>query len=320
MSHENKSEEPKEVETTRRSKQKRMDENFIEGIDDLEDDIRDQLPNQDHCTWLLNIIRIHAKKMAKELLEEYKSTEFLQLREELNTLKRNYRKDIDELTKRDQMKSRQIERLQQDLHLKDTKLQEMLIKVDLIEQEQYGNEVQLVGLPELQEDVDDVTQVLQLAEEKMGLNIPESEITDTIRLGKRKHKPRDLLVKFKTKQMRETFYDQRKKTASSKKISQNVYINDRLTRHRKELFYSARHLFKRNKIAAAWTQQGNVLIRAKVNDPPKQVFSLKDLHEFTMESVLQNSDSECGEIMEDSASVTTHTISDYDFSDPGSDE
>ncbi len=281
----------------------------------------DQLPNQDHCTWLLNIIQIHARKMAKELLEEHKRSEFLQLKEEFDSLKRNYQKDIDEITKRDEMKTRQIERLQQELHLKDTKLQEMLIKVDSIEQEQYENDVQLVGLPELQEDMDDVTKVLKLANEKMGLNILESEIMDTTRLGKRKHKPRDLLVKFKTKQLREAFYDRRKKTASSKKISQNVYINDRLTRHRKELFYSARQLFKNNKIAAAWTQQWNVLIRRKANDSPKQVFSLKDLDEFTTEqctkAVLQNSDSECGE---HSGSVTTHTIRDYDFSDPGFDE
>ncbi len=316
MPHENKSMAPETVEATQRSK-KKTDENYIEGIDDLDDDVRDQLPNQDHCTWLLNIIRIHSKKMAKDLLEEHKRTELMPLKEELESLKRNYRRDIEELTTRNERKTREIERLHQELDLKDTKIQEMLIKLDSMEQVQYENDVQLVGLPEPEEGTNDVAQVLKVAKEKMGLSIQENEITETIRLGKRKHnKPRDLLVKFKTKQVRETFYGQRKKTPLSKEIYQNIYVNDRLTRYRKQLFYSARQLFKKKKIAAAWTQKGNVLIRREENDPPKQVFGQKDLKEFTTETLQGNSDSE----YEENASLTTHTISDYDFSDHVLDE
>ncbi len=129
-----------------------------------------------------------------------------------------------------------------------------------------------------------------------------------------------LVQKFKTKQTREKFYDLRKKTASSKEVIKNVYINDHLTRYRKQLFYSARQLFKRKLVAAALTQQGNVLIRGIVNGPPIQIFSQKDLDQFGVEEILQDSALECGMTSNDYDSLTNLTISDYDFSDPGFDD
>ncbi len=180
--------------------------------------------------------------------------------------------------------------------------------------------VQIVGLSEPMGETDDVSGVIKLAKEKMGITVLANEITETTRLGKKSQKPRDLLVKFKNKQAREKFYDLRKKTASSKEVNKNVYINDHLTRHRKQLFYSARQLFKRKLVVAAWTQQGNVLIRGVMNGPPIQIFSQKDLDQFRVEEILQDSDLECGLSSNDNGSQTNVTISDYDFSDPGFDD
>ena len=63
------------------------DTEFIEGIDDQDENIRSQLPSQEHCTWLLNIIQIHAKKMAKELLDNHNRTVVEALKQEINVLK-----------------------------------------------------------------------------------------------------------------------------------------------------------------------------------------------------------------------------------------
>ena len=180
--------------------------------------------------------------------------------------------------------------------------------------------VQIVGLSEPMGETDDVSGVIKLAKEKMGITVLANEITETTRLGKKSQKPRDLLVKFKNKQAREKFYDLRKKTASSKEVNKNVYINDHLTRYRKQLFYSARQLFKRKLVAAAWTQHGNILLRGVVNGPPIQIFSQKDLDQFRVEEILQDSDLECGLSSNDNGSQTNVTISDYDFSDPGFDD
>ncbi len=104
-----------------------------------------------------------------------------------------------------------------------------------------------------------------------------------------------------------------KKTASSKTIRDNVYVNDRLTRYRKSLFYRTRHLFKSNQVAAAWTQQGSVLIREKVNDLPRQISSHEELDKFESREKLDLK-LETWRTQSSTSSYTSH-ISDYDISD-----
>ena len=53
-------------------------------------------------------------------------------------------------------------------------------------------------------------------------------------------KPRNLVVHFKTKKMRDSFYERRKKTVVSENIENSIYINEDLTLHRAKLFHDAR--------------------------------------------------------------------------------
>ncbi len=110
-----------------------------------------------------------------------------------------------------------------------------------------------------------------------------------------------------------TFIATEKKSASSKTIEENIYINDRLTNFRKGLFYASRQLFKRKILAATWTQHGNVLVRKELSDEPRQISTYKDLEEFNPKETLQNCNI-LDEIGSDSASIKTH-ITDYDFSE-----
>ncbi len=163
--------------------------------------------------------------------------------------------------------------------------------------------------------VSDLNQVLKLAREKMGQQLEDGDVRQIIRLGRKSEKkPRDLIVTFKTNQVRETFYNNRKKTASSKTVRDNVYVNDRLTRYRKSLFYRTRHLFKSNQLAAAWTQQGSVLIRERVNDLPRQISSHEELDKFERRGKLDLKQ-ETWRIQSSSTSSYTSHISDYDISD-----
>ncbi len=56
-------------------------------------------------------------------------------------------------------------------------------------------------------------------------------------------------------------FEQRKKLVKDPNPSKNVYINDRLTKHRQNVLFAARKLVKNKSLFAAWSQQGNVLIR-----------------------------------------------------------
>ncbi len=145
--------------------------------------------------------------------------------------------EIDQMSRTVKLHNIQIQ--QACLHLKDIK-----IKLDGVEQKFYENEVQLVGLSESQNGLDDKKKVVQLAKEKMGLDIKDS-IEEVYRLGRKSNrKPRDLIVKFTNKETREAFYSKRKNSVQSKYPNQNIYVNDHITEYRKELFYAARKLYR----------------------------------------------------------------------------
>ena len=76
------------------------------------------------------------------------------------------------------------------------------------------------------------------------------------------------------------FYENRKKTAPHKETSRNIYINDHLTNYHKGLFFSSRKLLKSKKLYAAWTQNGNVLVRKTENGTIKEIRSHEALAEY----------------------------------------
>ena len=109
------------------------------------------------------------------------------------------------------------------------------------------------------------------------------------RLGRKSSiESRDLIVKFTPKEVRDDFYLKRKKTAPSKHPEENGYINDHITEYRKGLFYTARRLYKAKLVCAAWTQQGNVVIRKTTDTSPVQVFSYSDLKEYSVTKAEEN--------------------------------
>ncbi len=66
-------------------------------------------------------------------------------------------------------------------------------------------------------------------------------------------------------------------TSPHKDPQKNIYINDQLTNFRKGLFYQARKLLKSHKLHAAWTQNGNVLIRKSEGGSVVQIMKYEDL-------------------------------------------
>ena len=119
---------------------------------------------------------------------------------------------------------------------------------------------------------------MKLSKDKLGVKLKSTDIKCAHRLGKQKpNKHRDLVVSFNESAVREGFYQNRKKTSSNKDPKQNIYINDRITHHRQELFYSARKLCRSKKVFAAWTQTGNVLVRKSTNGPVIEIHKYSDL-------------------------------------------
>ena len=152
--------------------------------------------------------------------------------------------------------------------------------IDVIEQQLKSKNVVIVGLEEHEDDNTTKDQIITLSRDTMGIsNMKSTDIEVAYRIGRRKegNRPRNLLVKFKSKSTRDGFYQRRKRTPISSDVTQNIYINEDLTLHRARLYHDTRKLVKRGKLRYTWTQCGNIMIRVTEDSPPTAVYSNDEL-------------------------------------------
>ena len=236
--------------------------------------------------------RVSAQTEEMEETIENMKNEVSAIKEENKILKKEIsaiKEERDVLKLENSKLSRKIERCEYKLScIKMRQLQELKVKLDEVEQKFFERDVQLVGVPELPEDHEcseekEIEKIVILAREKMNIMIQNSSIEKLHRLGKRKeNKPRDIVVRFRNNRMRNKFYQNRKKTVNYSDPENNIYVNDHLTEYRTNIFYATRQLVKRKKIFAAWTQQGNVLIRKNEGDQPEHIRSHEQLSKMKL--------------------------------------
>ncbi len=245
--------------------------------------------SNDQVLWFRNIIRAQGKDVLKELFDEkwrklHEENEALkkQLTEQQASKLEQFKKDeLVNFKTENQRLWRRIERLEMEGHKKSQKILELQVQLDKMEQKQYENDVQIVGLKETENEQEDLKKILKISRETMGCKIKKADIENIQRLGKKSHdKTRDVIIKFADHSVRKKFYENRKKTSPHKDTTRNIYINDHLTNYRKGLFFSTRKLLKSKKLYAAWTQNGNVLIRKTEKGAIKEIQSHEALAEY----------------------------------------
>ena len=196
------------------------------------------------------------------------------------------REENESLKKENTNLRRRTERLEFDLSNQNKKLRDMKICSDAVEQQLYQKDLQIVGIPEASdnqgsEDEVDIKTIVKLVQDKMDINLKPADIEKINRLGKRKSdRKRDIVIRFRRTSMRNKIYNNRKKAATHSDPKKNIYLNDRLTEYRRDLLYAARQLVKRKRILAAWSQQGNILIRKTEQDSVIQVTNHEQLREL----------------------------------------
>ncbi len=234
------------------------------------------------------------------------------LKKELNTIKM----EGDAMKEENRKLRRCVERCEYKLScIKTKQVKDLKIKVDDIEQKCLERDVQIIGAPELPGEFDgdeekEMQMIVKLAKEKMNITIKKDNIEKIHRLGKRNvEKSRDLVVRFRNNITRNQFYRKRKETSNNADPQRNIYINDHLTEYRRNLFYTARQLVKRKKVFAAWSQQGNILIRKTEGDQVIQLRSHEHLAELQLldEKSVEQDDSSLqpasSDVNEDSSEV-----------------
>ena len=158
-----------------------------------------------------------------------------------------------------------------------------------------------------------------MSKDKLGIKLKPSDFAEVRRLGKRKElKTRNIVVKLKDKSLRDSIFNNRKKSITNPNPKNNIYINDRLTQHRQGLLYAARNLVKSKKLYAAWAQHGNILVRKEEDSNIIEVKDYDDLRCLKYDEDLQE---ECSdrtrqnssiEPSGDGMSIVTH-LSDYEY-------
>ncbi len=243
------------------------------------------IPSQEHCTWLLNIIRLHAKEISLEQLKEFENNQVCNLRQQVQKLQKEVSEvmssveEIEYLKSENMKKQRRIERLEYENSKRQSEIRDLKLMLDELQQKDLGQSIQIVGLPETNDAKEDVKQLAKLTKDKLGIKIKQADIVDMHRLGKRKSddKARNVVIKFREKQTRENIYAQRKKLIKNKNAAGSIYLNDSLTLHRQQLLYQARQLVKSRKLFAAWSQQGNILVKKSEHSKIIQISDNSDL-------------------------------------------
>ncbi len=266
------------------------------------ENIEEYLPNY-QAEWFSMVIKAQVKKHIPEFLQQQQldlekmfekkwesmqqenSKLHIEIEEKLKLAfsKENavVKKRLDEVEEDNRKKQRRIERLEYMINQRDAKIKELKMSIDELEQQHYMKEVQIVGIQESESDEEDLKRFLNMAKAKMGQKLKKTDVEHIHRLGKKSEKKsRDVIIKFKEKTVRDTFYQNRKKLIIKNDTKNSIYVNDHLTHYRKGLLYSARQLCKAKKVTAAWSQQGNILVRKSDNDSIKQIKSYEDLEEF----------------------------------------
>ena len=118
--------------------------------------------------------------------------------------------------------------------------------------------------------------ILEIVNEKLNLqNIHEKDINSCYRLGKTNEpRTRDVIVRFGSREKRNLIYQCRR---NMPREDQPIYINEDLTPRRSKLFYDARRMKKSGRLAAVWTQDGNIIIKTSDSSDPVPVKTHIDL-------------------------------------------
>ena len=147
-------------------------------------------------------------------------------------------------------KQKRIEKIEQEQQCQQCSIRNLDIKTDDFEQQRYASHLQVVGMSE-HDGKDDVKNFIKLSREKLGIKIKPSEIEEVTRLGRKGNKARHLIVKFQSKETKEKVQSERKKLITQSDAAANIYLNDRLTKHRQNVLFAARKLVRGKRLFAA---------------------------------------------------------------------
>ncbi len=150
--------------------------------------------------------------------------------------------------------------------------------------------IRVVGLPErdLEEPCNLKEMVVEFSEHHLKItDLGKDDIEEIHRMGqKNDNKPRDIIIKFKERGIRNKFYNHRRNLYdhATRKSSTDVYINEDLTQYRQRLYYDTRKLRNRSAIHAVWTSSGTIMVKLEESSTPVPIKTHRELANLLREN------------------------------------
>ncbi len=289
-------------------------------FDNIEKTLGESL-SYESLTWMRHIIRVQAKEIVRSILKEEKAkndgnstiNEMTNQLGELTKKLADIKGEVESLRSENAKQRRQIERLEHLNFKNQSSIHKLKVKVDELDQEKHALSLQIVGLAESKDKADDIKQLAKVLKDKAGVKIKSADVIEMKRLGKQNDvKARNVIVSFKDKETRQKIFRERKKLITEGNPSKSVYLNDSLTQHRQQLLYAARRLVKARKLYAAWSQDGNILVRKLETSKITQVFDNDDLMVIKTDETQSDQDHETIDLSGEISSDVSH-LSNYSF-------
>ena len=135
-------------------------------------------------------------------------------------------------------------------------------RADAAEQYSRRNSLRVAGI--LEETNEDIDKIIHGLASTLNVDMELADIDRSHRVGRPgPGKQRDIIVKFVSYRTRRKLYGVRVQTKS--KELKGVFINEDLTRVRSRILSKARRMVKNKHISSAWTSDGTILVRDKLD-------------------------------------------------------
>lgn len=224
------------------------------------------------------------EKVMKKIMTQFKKEITAELKEFEKSLAFNGEKIDDFILEMKDMKDKQVVLMKENVMLKE-KMKNM--EKDLEELQQYtrNHNIQIDGIPVQKEE--NLEQIVQEIGNAINVEIKDGEIDVVHRIPTRSsNNPEPIVVQFLSRRKRDEIIIK----AKAKRITTNsinmtgpekkIFINDHLTKERKQLLYQAKQKKLEKNYKFVWTRNGKIFMRKNETSNVIQIHQLDDLDEI----------------------------------------
>lgn len=177
-----------------------------------------------------------------------------------------------------------------DMSTLQSKLSQLEAEISERDQASLSNDIEISGCTETQ--YENCTHIVLSVAKKIGVELDEKDLVSAERAGPARPReeqgtvrPRPLVVRVARRATRDAILQaarvRRSLTTEGLQLPGSVntlYVNERLTKHNRLLFWKARRCAREQKFTYVWTRDGKIFVRRNQGEPRHRLRSEADLY------------------------------------------